>query len=54
VMRRTDAPMLGDQGASLRKRFPEAKANPWLELGPGWEPFWTTANLNSTTNPKQP
>jgi dipeptidyl aminopeptidase/acylaminoacyl peptidase len=43
VMRRQDAPMIGDQSALLRKRFPNAKTGPWLDLGPGWEPYWKPA-----------
>ena len=43
VMRHQDAPMIGDQSAALRKRFPDAKTGPWLDLGPGWEPHWKAA-----------
>jgi len=45
IMRFQDAPMLGPQSASLMKRFPDAKTGPWLDLGPGWEPHWTSAEM---------
>jgi len=48
VMRRADAPMIGDQSAALRKRFPEAKTGPWLDLGAGWEPYWASAGAKDT------
>ncbi len=47
VIRWADTPMRGDDGESLRERFPEAKTGPRLDLGPGWEPFWTLRNLNA-------
>jgi Tol biopolymer transport system component len=53
IMRRSDAPMIGDESVSLRKRFPGAKTGPWLDLGPGWEPHWTAVDLNATLNAKQ-
>ncbi|MEO8351177.1 MAG: hypothetical protein ABI680_05560 [Chthoniobacteraceae bacterium] len=48
VIRMADTPMLGDDDAELRKRFPEAKQALRLELGPGWEPHWTNADLQFT------
>jgi Tol biopolymer transport system component len=51
IMRRRDAPMIGDDSASLRKRFPEAKSGPWLDLGPGWEPHWTAAEVKAAQKP---
>ena len=41
VLRWSDAPMLGDDSAELRKQFPNAKPARRLDLGPGWEPHWT-------------
>jgi Tol biopolymer transport system component len=54
IMRRRDGPMIGDESASLRKRFPDAKTGPWFDLGPGWEPHWTAADLKGPgkTNPQ--
>jgi len=42
IIRWADTPMRGDDGASLKQRFPSAKTGPRLDLGPGWEPTWTT------------
>ena len=47
LMRRDDGPMMGDKSPSLRKRFPDAKTGPWLDLGNGWEPHWAAAELTS-------
>lgn len=49
VIRWADTPMRGDDGESLRKRFPEARTGPRLDIGPGWEPFWTLLDLAQTT-----
>ena len=43
IIRRSDAPMLGDQAASLQ--YPHASHGPYLELGKGWEPHWINAEL---------
>jgi hypothetical protein len=40
IIRWADTPMRGDDGASLKQRFPSAKTGPRLDLGPGWEPIW--------------
>ena len=45
IIRWADTPMRGDDGESLRTRLPEARTGPRLDLGPGWEPFWTWVNL---------
>jgi Tol biopolymer transport system component len=45
IIRWADTPMRGDDGESLRQRFPEARTGPRLDLGPGWEPFWTWVDL---------
>lgn len=41
IIRWSDTPMIGEPGASLRTRFPQAKRGPRLDLGQGWEPHWT-------------
>lgn len=48
VIRWSDTPMIGDASVSLRKRLPDAKNGPRLDLGPGWEPHWTFADLSKT------
>jgi dipeptidyl aminopeptidase/acylaminoacyl peptidase len=45
IIRWADTPMRGDEGESLRKRLPEARTGPRLDLGPGWEPCWTALDL---------
>jgi Tol biopolymer transport system component len=45
IVRWSDTPMRGDEGESLRKRLPQARTGPRLDLGPGWEPFWTLLDL---------
>jgi Tol biopolymer transport system component len=45
VIRMDDTPMLGDDDQGLRKRFESAKAAVRLDLGPGWEPHWTRAEI---------
>lgn len=45
IVRWSDTPMRGDDGPSLRRRLPEARTGPRLDLGPGWEPFWTALDL---------
>ncbi len=46
IIRWTDTPMRGDDGESLRLRFPDVRTGPRLDLGPGWEPFWTLLDLS--------
>jgi hypothetical protein len=46
IIRAADAPIRGDAGESLRKRFPAARTGPRLDLCPGWEPHWTFADLS--------
>ena len=41
IIRRSDTPMIGDDSAGLRQRFPTASTGPRLDLGWGWEPHWT-------------
>jgi Tol biopolymer transport system component len=45
IIRAADTPMRGDAGEALRKRFPAARSGPRLDLGPGWEPHWTFADI---------
>jgi Tol biopolymer transport system component len=52
IMRRTDAPMIGESSESLRKRFPNAKSGPWLDLGSGWEPHWTAVDASASQKAK--
>ncbi|MBM4435660.1 MAG: PD40 domain-containing protein, partial [Actinobacteria bacterium] len=54
IIRWADAPMRGDDGETLRKRFPEARTGPRLDLGPGWEPCWTLLPLDGTSKRKEP
>jgi Tol biopolymer transport system component len=49
IIRWADTPMRGDAGESLKQRFPAAKTGPRLDLGPGWEPYWTMVDLAQTT-----
>jgi Tol biopolymer transport system component len=45
LIRLGDTPMVGDTNKLLLQRFPGAKPGPRLDLGPGWEPHWTLAEL---------
>lgn len=45
VVRWADTPMRGDDSPDLRARYPDAKPAHRLDLGPGWEPHWTLAEL---------
>ncbi|HTL55541.1 MAG TPA: hypothetical protein VL361_07665 [Candidatus Limnocylindrales bacterium] len=45
IIRWADTPMIGDQSEVLQKRFPKARQGPRLDLGPGWEPHWTYADV---------
>lgn len=46
VIRAADTPMLGEENPALRSRFPAAKRTLRLDLGPGWEPHWTRAEIH--------
>jgi Tol biopolymer transport system component len=46
IIRRADAPMIGDASAGLRRRFPKATTGPRLDLGAGWEPHWTAGETS--------
>ncbi len=47
IIRLSDTPMVGGDSATLRRRFPDAKTGPRLDLGPGWEPHWARAAIDS-------
>lgn len=46
IIRAGDTPMLGDDDPALRAMFPNAKPARRLDLGPGWEPHWTFAEIS--------
>jgi hypothetical protein len=46
IIKFADCPMLGDDNGELRKQFPSAKRAVRLDLGPGWEPHWTGAEIS--------
>jgi Tol biopolymer transport system component len=52
IIRRSDAPMRGDNDPSLGQRLPQAKTGPRLDLGQGWEPDWTAASLQVNAQTK--
>ncbi len=54
VIRWSDAPMVGDGEETLRKRFPDARSGPRLDLGPGWEPHWTYADVAARRRKDKP
>jgi Tol biopolymer transport system component len=41
IIRWRDTPMVGGNSDSLRKKYPDARRGPVLELSWGWEPHWT-------------
>jgi len=45
IIRWRDSPMVGGQSDSLRKKYPEARRGPMLDLSWGWEPHWTYAEI---------
>jgi Tol biopolymer transport system component len=45
VIRRSDAPVAGDPAAASRPHSPPYRKGPRLDLGEGWEPHWTFANV---------
>ncbi len=54
LIRWADTPMLGDDDAELRRRCPEAQRGPRLDLGPGWEPHWTLAEMDASGRASEP
>jgi hypothetical protein len=51
IIRRSDTPMRGDAGETVRKRIPDAPLGPRLDLGPGWEPHWTSHEFRAASPP---
>ena len=45
IIRRSDTPMIGGESPALRARLPQARTGPRLDLGRGWEPHWTFADV---------
>jgi Tol biopolymer transport system component len=45
IIRWADTPMIGDKSEALQTRFPNAHHGPRLDLGQGWEPHWTYAEV---------
>jgi Tol biopolymer transport system component len=47
LIRWADTPMIGPGSISerARKKYPQAKPGPMLDLGQGWEPHWTNAAI---------
>jgi Tol biopolymer transport system component len=54
IIRRSDAPMIGEPSDALRRRLPQARRGPRLDLGPGWEPHWTRGAVGATSEGKTP
>jgi Tol biopolymer transport system component len=46
IIRWRDAPVIGDESPALQRRVPEASQGPRLDLGPGWEPHWTSKDIS--------
>ncbi len=45
LLRMRDTPAIGGASKALRKLHPNSKDGPVLALGPGWEPYWTYAEI---------
>ena len=45
IMRLADAPTIAGPSQELRSVHPKTKDGPVLEIGSGWEPFWTYAEI---------
>ncbi len=45
VMRLADAPTIHGASPDLRRVHPETKDGPVLQIGHGWEPTWTHADI---------
>jgi hypothetical protein len=54
LIRWSDTPMIGGASDALRKRIPGARDGPLLDLGPGWEPHWTYAEVANPPGGRQP
>jgi len=51
IIRCSETPMIGDEDAALRRRLPNASSGPRWDLGYGWEPHWTSANIFPVESP---
>jgi Tol biopolymer transport system component len=51
IIRMADTPMAGGTGDSLAKTYPGARRGPMLDLGWGWEPHWTYAEIPAAVQP---
>lgn len=51
LLRLADAPIIGGESPGLRKLYPEAKRGLVLVLPTGWEPCWTSTDINHPTTP---
>jgi Tol biopolymer transport system component len=47
IIRCCDTPMRGAAGETVPKRIPDAPLGPRLDLGPGWEPHWTSHEVRA-------
>jgi Tol biopolymer transport system component len=54
LIRWSDTPMVGGDSPALRKRYPQAKSGPMLDLAWGWEPHWTYADVGAAAKPSEP
>ena len=54
IIRWSDAPMAGDEQAAKVSQMSAARRGPRLDLGHGWEPHWTAAEVTATQKAKRP
>jgi Tol biopolymer transport system component len=47
LIRLADAPVVAGPSEVLRRQYPKAKDGPVLDLGQGWEPHWTLAEVGA-------
>jgi hypothetical protein len=45
LLRLQDAPIVGGKSDVLRRKYPDAKDGPVLDLSAGWEPHWTASDV---------
>ena len=45
IIRTGDTPMIGGKSEAQRRDYPQARSGPMLDLGWGWEPHWTAAEI---------
>jgi hypothetical protein len=48
IIRWDDAPMVGGTSVTFRKKYPQARLGPRLDLSIGWEPCWTYSEIGAT------